>query len=150
MNHSSLKYFLCLEPFQFSSVAESYLTLWDPMDYSMPGLPVHHLLLEFTQTHVHWESDAIQPSHLLSSPSPPTFNVRAFYKNINKNFEVNNSTIYLFQKYSLRTNVFLALTIQRNKLKMAYRLKHKTWLHKAPGRKRRQKHSLTSIIPLIS
>ena len=47
----------------------------DPMDCSMPGLPVHHQLPEFTQTHVHWVGDAIQPSHPLSSPSPPTFNL---------------------------------------------------------------------------
>ena len=59
---------------QFSSVAQSCPTLCDPMDCSMPGLSVHHQLLEFTQTHVHHVSDAIQPSHLLSSPSPPTFN----------------------------------------------------------------------------
>ena len=45
------------------------------MDRSMPGLPVHHQLPEFTQTHVHWVHDAIQPSHLLLSPSPPTFNL---------------------------------------------------------------------------
>ena len=45
------------------------------MDRSMPGLPVHHQLPELTQTHVHWVSDAIQPSHSLSSPSPPTFNL---------------------------------------------------------------------------
>ena len=56
---------------QFSSVAESCLTLCEPMDCNMPGLPVHHQLPEFTQTHVHWVSDAIQPSHPLSSPSPP-------------------------------------------------------------------------------
>ena len=55
---------------QFSSVAQSCLTLCDPMNRSMPGLPVHHQLLEFTQTHVHRVSDAIQPSHPLSSPSP--------------------------------------------------------------------------------
>ena len=57
---------------QFSSVAQSCLTLCYPMDCSTPGLPVHHLLhgFEFTQTHVHWVSDAIQPSHPLSSPSP--------------------------------------------------------------------------------
>ena len=48
---------------QFSSVAQSCLTLHDPMNYSTPGLPVHHQLLEFTQTHVHWVIDAIQPSH---------------------------------------------------------------------------------------
>ena len=59
---------------QFSSVAQLCLTLCDPMDCSMPGLPVHHQLLEFTQTHVHHVGDAIQPSHLLSSSSPPAFN----------------------------------------------------------------------------
>ena len=59
---------------QFSSVTQSCLTLWDPMDCSTPGLPVHHQLPEPTQTHVHWVGDAIQPSHPLSSPSPPTFN----------------------------------------------------------------------------
>ena len=59
---------------QFSSVTQSCLTLWDPMDCSMPGFPVRHQLPEFTQTHVHWVSDAIQPSHPLSSPSPPAFN----------------------------------------------------------------------------
>ena len=56
---------------QFSSVTQLCPTLCDPMDCSMPGLPVHHQLLEFTQTHVHRVSDAIQPSHPLSSPSPP-------------------------------------------------------------------------------
>ena len=58
----------------FSSVAQSCPTLCDPMNCSMPSLPVYHQLSEFTQTHVHWVSDAIQPSHPLSSPSPPTFN----------------------------------------------------------------------------
>ena len=58
---------------QFSSVAQPCLTLYDPMDCSTPGLPVHHQLLEFTQTHVHGVSDAIQPSHPLASPSPPAF-----------------------------------------------------------------------------
>ena len=56
---------------QFSSVAQSCLTLWDPMNRSTPGLPVHHQCLEFTQTHAHRVGDAIQPSHPLSSPSPP-------------------------------------------------------------------------------
>ena len=56
-----------------SSVAQSYLTLSDPTDCSMPGFPVHHQLLELTQTHVHWFSYAIRPSHPLSSPSPPVF-----------------------------------------------------------------------------
>ena len=59
---------------QFSSVAQSCLTLCDPMNCSTPGLPVHHQLPEFTQTHVHRVSDAIQPSHPLSPPSPPAHN----------------------------------------------------------------------------
>ena len=58
-----------MEP-QFSSVAQSCPTLCDPMNRSIPGLPVHHHLLEFTKTHVHRVCDAIQPSHPLSSPSP--------------------------------------------------------------------------------
>ena len=60
---------------QFSSVALSCLTLCHPLDSSMPGFPVHHQLPEFTQIHVHWVSDAFQPSHLLSSPSPPSLNL---------------------------------------------------------------------------
>ena len=58
---------------QFSSVTQSCLTLCDLMDCSTPGFPVHHRLPELTQTHVHWVGDAIQPSHPLLSPSPPTF-----------------------------------------------------------------------------
>ena len=67
----------------FSSVAQSCPTLCNPMYCSTPGLPVHHQLLEFTQTHVHRVGDAIQPSHPLSSPSPPALNLsqhRGLYK----------------------------------------------------------------------
>ena len=56
---------------QFSSVPQSHPTFWDPTNHSMPGPLVHHQLPEFTQTHVHWVSDTIQPSHPLSFPSPP-------------------------------------------------------------------------------
>ena len=59
---------------QFSSVTQSCPTPWDPMNHSMLGLPVHHQLPEFTQTHVHRVGDAIQPSHPLASPSPPAPN----------------------------------------------------------------------------
>ena len=58
-----------------SSVTQLCLTLCDPMNHSTPGLPVHHQLPESTQTHVHWVSDAIQPSYPLSSPSPPALNL---------------------------------------------------------------------------
>ena len=60
---------------QFSSVIQSCPTLCDPMNCSTPGLPVYHHLPESTQTHVHWVDDAIQPSHPLSSPSPPALNL---------------------------------------------------------------------------
>ena len=65
---------LIISSVQFSSVAQSCPTLCDPMNCSTPGLPVHHQLPEFTQTHGHQVSDAIQPSHPLSSPSPPAPN----------------------------------------------------------------------------
>ena len=64
---------VCLQTVQFSSVAQSCLTLCNPIECSTPGLPVHHQLSEVTQTHAHWVGDAIQPSHTLSSPSPPSF-----------------------------------------------------------------------------
>ena len=60
---------------QFSTVSKSCPTLWDPMDCSTPGLPVCCQLAEFTQTHVHWVGDAIQPSHTLSPPSHSAFNL---------------------------------------------------------------------------
>ena len=61
--------------FQFNSVPQSCPTLCDPVDCSMPGFPVHHQLLELAQAHVYQISDAIQPSHPLSSPSSPAFNL---------------------------------------------------------------------------
>ena len=84
ISSSATALFFCLQPFpasgfhyQCSSVqfTQSCLTLCNPMDSSMPGLPVHHQLPEPTQTHVHCISDAIQPSHPLLSPSPPAFNL---------------------------------------------------------------------------
>ena len=59
----------------FSSVTQLFLTLCDPMNRSTPGLPVHHQVPEFTQTHVHCVGDAIQPSRPLLSPSPPALNL---------------------------------------------------------------------------
>jgi len=60
---------------QFGSVAQSCPTVYYPMNHSTPGLPVHHQLPDFTQTHVHWVGYAIQPFHPLSSPSPPASNL---------------------------------------------------------------------------
>ena len=68
MNVFSAKFLCC-------SVTQSCPTLCDPMDCSTPGFPIHHQLPELTQTHVHPVGDAIQPSHPLSSPSPPAFNL---------------------------------------------------------------------------
>ena len=65
--------------YSVSSVSRLCLTLCNPMDCSTPGFPVHHQLPEPTQTHVHWISDAIQPSHPLLSPSPPAFNISQSY-----------------------------------------------------------------------
>ena len=76
---------------QFRSVAQSCLTLCDPMDCRTPGLPIHHQLPEFTQTHVHWVGVAIQPSHPLSSPSPPAFNLsqhQGFFKGVSSSHQV--------------------------------------------------------------
>ena len=69
-------FFFSLLMQSISSSVQSLSRVWlcGPMDCSMPGLPVHYQLLEFTHTHVHWAGDAIQPSHPLSSPSPPAFN----------------------------------------------------------------------------
>ena len=74
--HSSLAHGLVqAENNQFSSVTQSCPTLCNPMNRSTPGLPVHRQLPELTQTHAHWVSDAIQPSHPLLSPSPPALNL---------------------------------------------------------------------------
>ena len=88
---------------KFSSVAQSYPTLCDPMNCSTPGLPVHHQRLEFTQTHVHWVGDAIQPSHPLSSPLPPAPNTsqhQGLFQWVNSSHEVarvfsNESTLLM-------------------------------------------------------
>ena len=86
---------------QFSWVAQSCPTLCDPMNRSMTGLPVHHHLLEFTQTHVHQVRDAIKPSHPRSSPSPPAPNPsqhQCLFQRVNSSHEVwhpNPTAIYL-------------------------------------------------------
>ena len=80
-----------LSSVQFSSVTQSCPTPCDPMNRSMPGIPAHHQLVEFTQTHVHGVGDAIQPSHPLSSPSPPALNLsqhQSLFQWVNSSHEV--------------------------------------------------------------
>ena len=88
---------------QFSSVSQLCPTLCDPVNRSMPGLPVHHQLPEFTQTHVHWVGDAIQPSHPLSSPSPPAPNPsqhQGLFQWVNSSHEVAKGHLLLSTKLS--------------------------------------------------
>ena len=78
-------------PVQFSSFAQLCPTLCNPMNCSTPGLHVHHQLPEFTQTHVHWVGDAIPPSHPLSSPSLPSFNLsqhQGLFKRVSSSHQV--------------------------------------------------------------
>ena len=97
---------------KFSSVAQSCPTLCDPRDRSTPGLPVHHQLLEFTQTHVHWVGDAIQPSHPLSSPSSPALNLsqhQGLFKWVSSSHQVAKFLEFLLQhqsfQWTLRTDL---------------------------------------------
>ena len=75
-----------------SSVAQPGLSLCDPMDCSIPGFPVHHQYLELVQTHVHRVGDTMQPSHPLSSPSPPAFNPPSFrvFSRVSSSHQVAN------------------------------------------------------------
>ena len=90
---------------QFSSVSQSCPTLCDPMNCSTPGLPVHHHLPEFTQTHIHRVSDAIQPSHPLSSPSPRAPNPsqhQSLFQLVNSSHEVAKVLELQLQHHSLQ------------------------------------------------
>ena len=97
---------LGLYPLQFSSVGQSCPTLFDPVDCSTPGLLVHHQLLEFTQTSVHWVGDAIQPSHPLSSPFPLTFNLsqhQGLFKWVSSSHQVAKVLEFQFQHHIVTT-----------------------------------------------
>ena len=92
---------------QFSSVAQSCPTLYNAMNCSTPGLPVHYQLPEFTRTHVHRVSDAIQPSHPLSSPSPPAPNPsqhHSLFQWVNSSHEVAKVLVFQLQHHSLQRN----------------------------------------------
>ena len=98
---------LCSLSDQIRSVAQSCPTLCDPMNRSTPGLPVHHQLSEFTQTHVHWVSDAIQPSHPLSSPSPPAPNPsqhQSLFQWVSSSHEVDKVLEFQLQHHSFQRN----------------------------------------------
>ena len=104
--------FILSSSIQFSSVAQLCPTLYNPMDHKMPGLPDHHQLPEFTQTHVHWVGDAIQPSHPLSSPSPPALNLsqhQGLFKWVSFSYQVAKILVFQLQhqsfQWTLRTNV---------------------------------------------
>ena len=90
---------------QFSSVTQSCPTLCNPMNHSTPGLPVHHQFLESTQTHVHWVGDAIQPSHPLSSPSPPALNLsqhQGLFKWVSSSHQVATGLEFQLQHQSFQ------------------------------------------------
>ena len=90
---------------QIRSVVQSYPTLCDPMNLSTPGLPVHHQLPEFTQTHVHRVGDAIQPSHSLSSPSPLAPNPsqhQSLFQWVNSSHEVAKVLEFQLQNQSFQ------------------------------------------------
>ena len=96
----------------FSSVPQLCLTLCDPMNHSTPGLPVHHQIPEFAQTHVHRVNDAIQPSHPLSSPSPPAPNPsqhQSLFQWVNSSHEVAKVLDFQLQhqsfQWTLRTDL---------------------------------------------
>ena len=90
---------------QFSSVTQSYPTLCDPKNCSTPGLPIHHQLPESTQTHAHRVGDAIQPSHPLSSPSPPAPNPsqhQCLFQRVNSSHEVAKVLEFQLQHQSFQ------------------------------------------------
>ena len=107
---------------QFSSVAQSCLTLCDPMDCSTSDLPVHHQLLEFTQTHVHWVSDAIQPSHSLLSPCPPALNLpqhQGLFKRVSSSHEMAKVLEFQRQHHSFQ---WVFRTVANNSVQLRTKL----------------------------
>ena len=107
LNRTSYNYKGIYTSVQFSSVAQSCPTLCDPMNRSTPGLPVHHELLEFTQTQIHRVSDAIQPSHPLSSPSPSAPNpsqLQSLFQWVNSSHEVAKVPEFQLQHHSFQRN----------------------------------------------
>ena len=97
---------------QFNSITQLCPTLCDPMNHSMPGLPVHHQLPEFIQTHVHWVGDAIQPSHPLHSPAPSVSNPsqhQGLFQWINSSHEVAKVLEFQPDGYPLELTGWISL-----------------------------------------
>ena len=112
--HTHTQYIRQLNVVQFSSVAQPCLTLCDPMDCSTPGFPVRHQLPEFTQTHVHWVGDAIQLSHPLSSPSPPTFNLsqhQGLFQGVSSSHQVAKELEFQLQHQLIHNKISLNIMI---------------------------------------
>ena len=124
MRKEKKKMFMCISCSICCSYTQSCPILCDPMDCSKPGLPVHQQLQEFTQIHVHWVSDAIQPSHPLSSPSPPAFSLsqhQGLFQWVNSLHHVTKvlafqlqyqSFQWIFGLISFRTDRFELLAVQ--------------------------------------
>ena len=128
----------CNQSSQFSSVAQSCPTLRDPMNRRMPGLPVHHQLLEFTQTHVHWVGDAIQPSQPLLSPSPPALNLsqhQDLFKWVSSSHQVAKVLEFQLQHQSFKMDWMYLLVVQKT-------LQHHSSKASIP------RHSAFFIVPL--
>ena len=103
---------------EFSSVAQLCPTVCDPMDFSMPGLPVHHQIPVFTQTHVHWVGDTIQLSHPLSSPSLPAFNLSQhedLFKWVSSSHQVAKVLEFQLQHQSFQW-IFRMISFRMNQL----------------------------------
>ena len=95
----------CTSSVQFSAVTQSCTTLCNLMDCRRPGLPVYHQLPELAQTHVYWVGDAIQPSHLLSSPSSPAFNLsqhQGFFQRVSSLHQVPKELVFQLQHQSFQ------------------------------------------------
>ena len=97
---------------QFSSVAQSCPTLCDPMDCGMPGLSVHHPVLELTHTHVHWVGDVVQPSHPLSFSSPPAFSPsqhEGLFQWVSSSHQVAKVLEFQLQYWNIHSNEYSGL-----------------------------------------
>ena len=105
VGHATIWVHTSVSDVQFSSVTQLRLNLCNPMNCSTPGLPVHHQLPESTQTNVHWAGDAIQPSHPLSSPSPPALTLsqhQSLFKWVSSSHQVANVLKFQLQHQSLQ------------------------------------------------